>query len=326
MSKVALITGITGQDGSYLAELLIKKKYKVHGLIRKKIKKIKNLNYTIQKKIKLHYLNFENYKDLKKLITKINPDEVYHLAAQAYDGHSFENEFYTFNTNLNFTHQFLSVIRKINPKANFFFAGSSEMYSKNIKQKINEKTNFDPKSAYGIAKVASHYLVKNYRDNYNFKASTGILFNHESPRKDEKFVLKKIAKSVARIKFGLQKKIFLGNIKSKRDWGHAKDYVYAMWLINTQKKASDYVIGTGKLNTVENFLKKAFQYVGLNYKKYLKIDKKLFRKKDSNARVANPKKIQKNLKWKRKYNFEHLVKDMVESELNNLKFSSFNEK
>ncbi len=200
------------------------------------------------------------------------------------------------------------------------------MYSKNIKQKINEKTNFDPKSAYGIAKVASHYLVKNYRDNYNFKASTGILFNHESPRKDEKFVLKKIAKSVARIKFGLQKKIFLGNIKSKRDWGHAKDYVYAMWLINTQKKASDYVIGTGKLNTVENFLKKAFQYVGLNYKKYLKIDKKLFRKKDSNARVANPKKIQKNLKWKRKYNFEHLVKDMVESELNNLKFSSFNEK
>ena len=135
------------------------------------------------------------------------------------------------------------------------------MYSKNIKQKINEKTNFDPKSAYGIAKVASHYLVKNYRDNYNFKASTGILFNHESPRKDEKFVLKKIAKSVARIKFGLQKKIFLGNIKSKRDWGHAKDYVYAMWLIKTQKKASDYVIGTGKLNTVENFLKKAFQYV-----------------------------------------------------------------
>ena len=156
------------------------------------------------------------------------------------------------------------------------------MYSKNIKQKINEKTNFDPKSAYGIAKVASHYLVKNYRDNYNFKASTGILFNHESPRKDEKFVLKKIAKSVARIKFGLQKKIFLGNIKSKRDWGHAKDYVYAMWLINTQKKPR-LRNWYGKIEYSRKFFKKGFSICGAKYK-YLKIDKKLL-EKDSNARV-----------------------------------------
>ena len=163
------------------------------------------------------------------------------------------------------------------------------MYSKDIKKKIDESTSYNPKSAYGIAKTASQYLIKNYRENFNFNASTGILFNHESPRKDDSFVLKKIAKSVARIKFGLQNKIKLGNIKSKRDWGHAKDFVYAMWLINKQKNASDYIIGTGKLHTVEHFLKKAFEYVGLNYKKYLIVDKKLFRKKDSKARIANPK-------------------------------------
>ena len=323
MSKVALITGITGQDGSYLAELLLKKKYIVHGLVRKKFNK-KNINQiwkikNIVNSLILHKIDINNYKKLSTLINKIHPNEIYHLAAQAYDGHSFENEFYTLNTNLNFTHKILSLSRRANPKAKFFFAGSSEMYSKNIKKKIDENTFFNPKSAYGIAKTASHYLVKNYRENFNFNSSTGILFNHESPRKDDRFVLKKIAKSVARIKLGLQKKITLGDIKSKRDWGHAKDYVYAMWLINKQKKASDFVIGTGQLNTVENFLKKAFKYVGLNYKKYLRIDKKLFREKDSKARIANPKKLIKLLKWKRQFNFEKLVKDMVESELNNLK-------
>ena len=326
MSKVALITGISGQDGSYLAELLIQKKYKVHGLLRSQFKK-KNKNNLwrlrkIIKKIKLHKVDIDKGSEIKKLINNIKPNEVYHLAAQAHDGHSFENEFYTFNTNLNFTHKILSFVKKINPKAKFFFAGSSEMYSKDIKKKIDENTNFNPNSAYGIAKTASHFLIKNYRENFGFNASTGILFNHESPRKDDDFVLKKIAKSVARIKFGLQKKIILGNIKSKRDWGHAKDYVYAMWLINKHNKASDYVIGTGKLNSVENFLKKAFKYAGLNYKKYLKIDKKFFRKKDSLARVANPKKLIKELKWKRQFNFERLVKDMVDNEIKKLKKNS----
>ena len=301
MSKIALITGITGQDGSYLAELLLKKKYIVHGLIRKKTFK-NNKNFwrikNILKKLKLHEIDTDNFYKLDKIVKKVKPHEVYHLAAQAYDGHSFENEFYTLNINLNFTHKILSAVKKANPKASFFFAGSSEMYDKNIKQKINEKTNFNPKSAYGIAKVASYYLIKNYRENLNFKASTGILFNHESPRKDEIFVLRKIAKAVAKIKYGLQKKLYLGDIKSKRDWGHAKDFANAMWLINKHKSASDYIIGTGKLNSVENFTKKAFKYAGLNYKKYLKIDKKLIRKKDSKARLANPVKLIKKLKWK----------------------------
>ena len=321
MSKIALITGITGQDGSYLAELLIQKKYKVHGFIRGRLKN-KNKFWRLKKiinKIKLHKVNFNRSKNLKSLINNIKPNEVYHLAAQAYDAYSFENEFYTLNTNLNFTHKILSFVYRVNPKAKFFFAGSSEMYGKDIKKKIDENTNFNPKSAYGIAKTASHFIVKSYRENFGSNASTGILFNHESPRKDDKFVLKKIAKSVARIKFGLQKKIILGNIKSKRDWGHAKDYVYAMWLINKQNKASDYVIGTGQLNSVESFLKKAFEYVDLDYKKYLKINKKLFRKKDSPPRLANPKKIIKQLKWNRQYNFEGLVKNMVEYELKKLR-------
>jgi GDPmannose 4,6-dehydratase len=324
MSKIALITGITGQDGSYLAELLLNKNYIVHGIVRNKIKK-KNVKSfwrikKIIKDLKLHNLDFNNLNQLNNLIKKINPSEIYHLAAQAYDGHSFNNEFYTFNINLNFTHKLLSSVRKTNPKAKFFFAGSSEMYDKETKNKIDEKTNFNPKSAYGIAKVASHYLVKNYRESFDFNASTGILFNHESPRKDERFVLRKIAKSVVRIKLGLQKIIILGDIRSKRDWGHAKDYAKAMWLINTQKKSSDYVIGTGRLNSVEDFVKKAFNHVGLNYKKYLKIDKKLFRKKDSKARLANPSKLTRKLKWKREYNFESLVVDMVESELKKFNF------
>ena len=324
MSKIALITGITGQDGSYLAELLLNKNYLVHGIVRNTIKKKNAKSFWRIKKIikdlKLHNLDFNNFNQLNNLIKKINPSEVYHLAAQAYDGHSFNDEFYTFNINLNFTHKLLSSVRKTNPKAKFFFAGSSEMYDKETKNKIDEKTNFNPKSAYGIAKVASHYLVKNYRETFNFNASTGILFNHESPRKDERFVLRKIAKSVVRIKLGLQKIILLGDIRSKRDWGHAKDYAKAMWLINTQKKSSDYVIGTGRLNSVEDFVKKAFKHVGLNYKKYLKIDKKLFRKKDSKARLANPSKLIKKLKWKRKFNFESLAVDMVESELKKFNF------
>ena len=171
------------------------------------------------------------------------------------------------------------------------------MYSKDIKRKIDENTNFNPKSAYGIAKVASHYLIKNYRDNLNFNASTGILFNHESLRKDEKFVLRKYLSQWQELN-SVFKKLHLGNIKSKRDWGHAKDYVDAMWLINQQKVSSDYIIGSGQLNSVETFVKKAFAHVKLDYKKYLKIDKKLLRKKDSKARIANPTKMQKKLDGK----------------------------
>ncbi len=323
MSKIALITGITGQDGSYLSELLLSKSYKVHGIVRSNFNKNK-LKHSwriqkIQKYLNLHKIDFENFKKLEQLIKKIKPTEVYHLAAQSYDGHSFKNEFYTFNLNLSYTHKILSIVNKTNKKTKFFFAGSSEIYDKNPSKKINEKTRFDPSSAYGISKLASYYLVKNYRNNYNMHASTGILFNHESPKKDKRFVLRKISNSVAKIKLGLQNKIKLGNIKSQRDWGHAKDFAQAMWLICQQKKGDDYIIGTGKLHSVKQFLKYAFKHVGLNYKKYIEIDKKLIRSKDSKARLANISKIKKKTKWKPKVSFQNLAKEMVEKDLENLK-------
>ena len=322
MSKIALITGITGQDGSYLSELLLSKNYKVHGIVRENYEMNNSKhNFRIQSfknELNLHKLDINNKKELENIINLIKPNEVYHLAAQSQDGHSFDNEFYTFNINLNFTHLVLSLVYKNNSKTKFFFAGSSEIYSKDQKKKINEKTIFDPNSAYGISKLASHYLIKSYRDNYDMHSSTGILFNHESPRKDKSFVLRKISSSVAKIKLGLQKKIQLGDIKAKRDWGHAKDFAYAMWLICQQKKGDDYVIGTGKLHSVEDFAKLAFRYVDLNYKDFIEIDKSLIRK-DNRARLANISKIKKKLNWKPKIDFKGLVKDMVDYDLKILK-------
>ena len=272
------------------------------------------------KKITLHKVEYNDRDKLKRLIKKINPDEFYHLAAQSRDGHSFNNQFYTFDINLNYTHFLLSSVYDLNKKTKFFNASSSEIYEKNPKRKINEETFHNPNSAYGISKLASFYLVKNYRENYGMHASNGILFNHESPIKDEKFVLRKISKSVAKIKSGLQNKIKLGNIKSKRDWGHAEDFANAMWMICQHKKGDDYIIGTGKLHSVEDFARIAFSYVKLNYKKYIKFDKKFVRKKDSNSRLADPSKIRKILKWKPKYDFKSLVLDMVKSDLNRLKW------
>ena len=319
MSKIALITGITGQDGSYLAELLLAKNYEVHGLVRPDFSKEDSLkNWRIKKIIKdivLHKESIENYDGLAELIKKVQPEEVYHLAAQAKDGYSFDNEFYTFRINLNATHYILSAVRKINDKAIFFFAGSSEMFGDGKNVPINEKTLFDPKSAYGISKVTSHYLIKNYRETFKMHTSTGILFNHESPRKDIQFVGRKISHSVARIKKGLQKKLKLGNLKSQRDWGHAKDYVKAMWLMAQQKNAEDYIIGSGVLHTVEEFADKAFSYVGLNYKDFIELNENLIRSAESVNRVADSTKARRMLKWRPKFSFDELVGDMVESDL-----------
>ena len=323
MSKIALITGINGQDGSYLSELLLKKNYNVHGFVRTSFKIKNSKNNSILKnnikRITLHKVEYNDLDKLKRLIKKIKPNEFYHLAAQSHDGHSFNNQFYTFDINLDYTHFLLSSVYNINKNIKFFNASSSEIYEKNPKRKINEQTLYNPSSAYGISKLASFYLVKNYRENYCMHASNGILFNHESPIKDEKFVLRKISKSVAKIKSGLQNKIKLGNIKSKRDWGHAEDFANAMWMVCQHKKGDDYIIGTGKLHSVEDFARIAFNYVKLSYKKYIKFDKKFVRKKDSNARLADPSKIRKILKWKPKYDFKSLVLDMVKSDLNRLK-------
>ena len=302
MSKVALITGITGQDGSYLTELLLSKGYKVHGIVRRvaledethrlwRLKKILN-------DITLHAGSLESYASLFKTVIKIKPDEVYHLAAQSYVGYSFEDEFSTLNININGTHYLLSALKElVDNKTKFYFAGSSEMFGKAEETPQNENTPFNPRSSYGISKVAGYHLTKNYREAYNLFAASGILFNHESPRRGYEFVSRKITHGVARIKKGLQKKIKLGNINSKRDWGHAQDYVDAMWMMLQNNNPEDYVIGTGKKHSVEDFAKKAFEHVGLNYKDYIIIDKNLIRPAEVDILLANYSKAEKELNW-----------------------------
>ena len=277
MSKKALITGITGQDGSYLTEFLLKKKYKVHGLVRRVALEDENhrlwrLRHVLNK-ITLHPASLESYASLVKLIQKIKPHEVYHLGAQSYVDYSFKDEFSTLNTNINGTHYILSALKEFSPKTRFYFAGSSEMFGKVRQVPQTEKTPFYPRSVYGISKVAGYDLTRNYREAYNMFCCSGILFNHESPRRGFEFVTRKITHTVARIKFGLQKDLKLGNMEAKRDWGHAEDYVEAMWLMLNQKQPNDYVISTGKQYSVRDFAKLAFEMVGLNYKKYVKIEK-----------------------------------------------------
>jgi len=317
--KKALITGITGQDGSYLTEFLLRKKYKVYGLVRRvaledethRLWRIKHL----LNKIELKSASLESYASIVKIIQKIKPDEIYHLGAQSYVAYSFEDEFSTLNTNINGTHYILSAIKDFSPKTKFYFAGSSEMFGKVQKKKQDEKTPFYPRSAYGISKVAGFELTRNYREAYNIFACTGILFNHESPRRGFEFVTRKISSSVARIKLRKQKYLQLGNIHAKRDWGHAIDYVKAMWLMLQQKKPSDFVIGTGKMHSVKDFLKLAFSIVGLDYKKHVKFNKTLLRPAEVDTLRANYDKAKKKLKWKPSTNFNQLVKEMVEEDL-----------
>ena len=323
MSKVALITGITGQDGSYLAELLLAKGYKVHGIIRRvaledenhrlwRIRKILN-------NITLHSGSLESYARIFNIILKIQPDEIYHLGAQSYVGYSFEDEFSTFSMNINGTHYMLSAVKEFaDKKVKFYFAASSEMFGKVKTTSQNENTPFEPRSAYGISKMTGYHLVKNYREAYKLHASSGILFNHESPRRGFEFVTRKISHGVARIKKGLQKKIKLGNIKSKRDWGYAKDYVNAMWMMTQQKTAGDYVIGTGIQHSVEEFAQKAFTHVGLNYKDHIVIDQNLIRPAEVDSLLADYSKAKKILKWEPKITFDELVANMVEEDLKSL--------
>ncbi len=321
--KKALITGITGQDGSYLAEFLIKKNYQVYGIVRRvaledethRLWRIKHL----LKKIKLSSASLESYASIVKIIQKIKPNEVYHLGAQSYVSYSFEDEFSTLNTNINGTHYLLSAIKEFSPKTKFYFAGSSEMFGKVYKKKQNETTRFYPRSSYGISKVAGFELTRNYREAYNLFACTGILFNHESPRRGFEFVTRKISSAVAKIKLGKQKNLYLGNINAKRDWGHARDYVKAMWLMLQQKKPSDFVVGTGEMHSVKEFLNLAFSIVGLNYKKFIKIDKNLYRPSEVDTLRADYTKAKKILKWKPSINFKGLVKEMVLEDLKRFK-------
>tara|TARA_Y100000816_G_scaffold290454_1_gene279166 strand:- start:4110 stop:5093 length:984 start_codon:yes stop_codon:yes gene_type:complete len=319
MGKKALITGITGQDGSYLAELLLKKKYQVHGLIRRvaaedKTHRLWRLKHLLNDII-LHPASLESYASIVKLIQKIKPTEIYHLGAQSYIDYAFKDEFSTINTNINGTHYILSAIKDFSPKTKFYFAASSEMFGKVQQIPQTEKTPFYPRSTYGISKVAGFDLTRNYREAYGLFCCSGILFNHESPRRGFEFVTRKITHAVARIKFGLQKDLKLGNMDAKRDWGHAEDYVKAMWMMLNKRTPEDYVISTGKQYSVRDFAKLAFKVVDLDYKKYVKIDKKLERPADVQNLLGSCSKARRILKWKPKYSFQGLVKDMVKADL-----------
>jgi len=321
--KKALITGITGQDGSYMAEFLLEKGYEVHGIVRRvALEDPEHRLWRIRhflSKIKIHPASLESYASIYNIVEKVQPDECYHLAAQSFVSYSFEDEFSTINTNINGTHYMLSAIKERAPKCKFYFAASSEMFGSVRETPQNELTPFHPRSPYGISKVAGFELTRNYREAYHLFACSGICFNHESPRRGFEFVTRKISYAAASIKLGLSKELALGNLKAKRDWGFAGDYIKAMWLMLQQKKADDYVVSTGKTYSVKDFVELAFSCVGLNWKKYVIVDKELYRPAEVNILEGDFGKARRVLGWKPAVDFKDLVKMMVESDLRRLK-------
>ena len=321
--KRALITGITGQDGSYLAELLLEKGYEVHGLVRRvaiedpehRLWRILHL----KDRLKLHAASLESLPSIYRVFQAVKPDECYHLAAQSFVAYSFEDEFSTLNANINGTHHVLAALRDCAPDCRFYFAASSEMFGKVAQMPQNELTPFHPRSAYGISKVAGFHLTRNYREAYGVKASSGILYNHESPRRGFEFVTRKITSHAARIKLGLAKELRLGNLESRRDWGHAREYVRAMWLMLQQDEPEDYVIATGEQHSVREFVETAFSRLGLNYHDYVIIDPQLLRPADVETLLGDAAKAKRKLGWSCQVKFKELVHEMVEADLRLLK-------
>ena len=319
MKRRALITGITGQDGSYLTELLLEKDYDVHGIVRRVAiedpeHRLLRLRHLLDD-IHLHPASLESYPSIYRVMATVRPDEVYHLAAQSFVSYSFEDEFSTLNTNINGTHFVISSVRDVVPNARFYFAGSSEMFGEAGVSPQDEQTPFHPRSAYGISKVAGFDITRNYREAYRLHASAGILFNHESPRRGFEFVSRKITSHVAKIKLGLADKLHLGNLDARRDWGHAREYVKAMWLMLQQEDPADYVIATGETHSVREFLEEAFSYQRLDYRDYLVVDQQLYRPAEVNLLLGDCKKARARLGWTHNSPFQSLVREMVDADL-----------
>ena len=317
--KKALITGITGQDGSYLAELLLAKGYEVHGLVRRvAIEDPRHRLWRIRhllSRITLHPASLESFPSVVKVLAAVRPDECYHLAAQSYVGYSFDDEFSTFQTNINGTHYVLAALKEFAPICRFYFAGSSEMFGKVHATPQDERTPFHPRSAYGISKVAGFHLTRNYREAFDLFAVSGILYNHESPRRGFEFVTRKITSHVAAIATGADEKLRLGNLDARRDWGHAREYVEAMWLMLQQDTADDYVVATGETHSVREFCDAAFAHAGLDYRDHVTIDPALFRPAEVELLLGNPAKAEAALGWRAKIKFRDLVADMVDADL-----------
>lgn len=319
--KKALITGITGQDGSYLAEFLLSKGYEVHGVIRRsssfntgRIEHLYSDPHDTDTKLFLHHGDLTDGIGLSEILKRVQPNEVYNLAAQSHVRVSFDEPVYTANVDALGVVNLLEAMRTQCPFSKFYQASSSEMYGMVQEVPQTEKTPFYPRSPYGCSKLYGYWQTVNYREAYNMHASNGILFNHESPRRGETFVTRKITRAAARIYNGLQKKLFLGNLEAKRDWGHAKDYVEAMWLMLQQNIPDDYVIATGETHTVKEFLNVVFETLGLNAEKFVEIDPRYFRPSEVDILIGDSTKARKILKWSPKYDFKSLAIDMLRAD------------
>jgi len=317
--KKALITGTTGQDGSYLAEHLLDLGYEVHGLVRRvaleqpeqRLGRLRN----VRDRIQLHAASLESYPSIFHVLTRHQFDECYHLAAQSFVAESFTDGFSTMATNIDGTHYVLAALREIQPNCRFYFAGSSEMFGKVRETPQREATPFHPRSPYGISKVAGFHLTMNYREAYGMYCCNGILFNHESPRRGLEFVTRKITDGVARIKLGLATELRLGNLAARRDWGHARDYVRAMHLMLQQPQPDDYVVATGETHSVSEFCELAFGEVNLDYRDFVKTDESVFRPAEVDLLIGDAAKAKKTLGWCPQVDFKSLVQEMVHSDL-----------
>jgi GDPmannose 4,6-dehydratase len=322
VAKKALITGVTGQDGSYLAELLLSKDYEVHGIIRRastfntgRLEGIYNDPHSREARLFLHYGDLSDASALARLIGKIQPEEIYNLAAQSHVRVSFDSPEYTSDITATGTVRLLEAIRETGIRPRFYQASSSEMYGMVRETPQTERTPFYPRSPYGCAKVFSYWITVNYRESYGLHASNGILFNHESPRRGETFVTRKITRAVAHIKAGLQDKLFLGNLEAKRDWGYAGEYVEAMWQMLQQEKPDDYVIATNETHSVREFLEAAFTHAGLDWNKYVEIDPRYYRPAEVDLLIGDYSKARRQLSWQPRTKFLDLVKLMVDADI-----------
>lgn len=319
MTKKALITGITGQDGSYLAEYLLGLGYEVHGLVRRVALEDPQRRFTrishLLNKLTLHPASLESYPSIFHVVSQHEFTECYHLAAQSFVAESFRDGFSTMNTNINGTHYMLAALRELQPTCRFYFAGSSEMFGKVRETPQKETTPFHPRSPYGISKVAGFDLTRNYREAYDMFCVSGILFNHEGPRRGHEFVTRKITSTVAQIELGLINELRLGNLDARRDWGHAKDYVRAMHLMLQQEAPDDYVVATGETHTVREFCELAFGEVGLDYTEYVRTDERYLRPAEVDLLVGDATKARRELGWQPQYGFSQLVSEMVQADL-----------
>lgn len=314
--RKALLTGITGQDGSYLAELLLAQGYEVHGIARESgasggsCSRISHLS----NRIRVHVADLNNPVSISEVVRQVRPAECYHLAAQTFVSYAFEDESRTLNTNINGTHVLLAAIRQHSPECRFCFAGSSEMFGRVEAVPQNESTPFHPRNAYGVSKVAGFDLVRNYRETHDIFAGTAILFNHESPRRGFHFVTRKVTRGVAAIVAGKSSELMLGSLDAQRDWGHARDYVRAMWLMMQQNRPDDYVIATGKVRTVKSFVELAFSMCGLRADDYVRQDPTLLRPSESYLLCGDSGKAAAVLGWRPQISFDEMVREMVEAD------------